>query len=349
MRPARPPVRSAAVRSAAVLAAVLGAAALGACGVVPGDRDVLTVYSGRTENLVGPLLEQYAETADIDIEVRYGQSAELALLLVEEGDRSPADVYLSQSPGPLGYLAGQDRLQDLPAEVLSLEGAGSRSTSGQWVGLSGRVRTVVYNTELVDPAQLPDSLLDLTAEEFRGRVAVAPTNGSFQDFVTAFRELEGEDAARDWLAGMAANEAPAYANNTAIVQAVARGEVDMGLVNHYYNYQQLEEDPDSPTANHFFADGDVGNLLLEAGACVLTTADDPDRAAGFVEFLLSGEAQEFFTADTFEYPLAAGVEPPAELPPLEGLGVATFDLDELGGGLARTEELIRESGLDTDG
>ena len=336
-------------RTTALAGAVCAAAAatlLTGCGA---DRATLTIYSGRTENLVGPLLTSYAEANDVDIEVRYGQSADLALLIEEEGERSPADVFISQSPGALGYLDGLDRLRPLPQDVLDLVPQTARAGDGDWVGLSGRVRCLVYNTDLVVPSSLPGSVLDLTDESYRGRVAVAPPNGSFQDFVTALRQAEGDDAAEDWLAAMAANESPAYANNTAVVQAVARGEVDMGLVNHYYNARQLIEDPASPTANHFFDDGDVGNLLLVTGAATLATADDPEVAAGFLTYLLDEPAQTFFSEETFEYPLAAGVDAAADLPPLDSGGIATFDVDSLGGGLARTEELIRDSGIDTSG
>ncbi len=331
---------------AVTLAAGAVATVLTGCG---SDRPTLTIYSGRTENLVGPLLTQYAEANDVDIEIRYGGSADLALLLDEEGDRSPADVFISQSPGPLGYLSGDDRLVELPADVLDLVPEDARASDGRWVGLSGRVRTLVYNTDLVDEADLPDSIIDLTGEEYRGRVALAPSNGSFQDFVTAFRDIDGDDTAAEWLAGMSANDSPAYANNTAIVAAVARGEVDMGLVNHYYNYRQVIEEPDSPTSNHFFADGDIGNLLLVTGAATLGTADDTELAADFIRFLLTEQAQTFFSEETFEYPLASDVEPYADLPPLTSLGISTFDVNSLGGGLVRTEELIRDSGVDTSG
>ncbi|WP_336922943.1 extracellular solute-binding protein [Aquipuribacter sp. SD81] len=341
MPPARPrPVARRAVTAGAVLALAAG---LGACGT---DREVLTVYSGRTENLVGPLLTTFSEENDIDIEVRYGDSADLALLLEQEGDASPADVVISQSPGAVGYLDGLGALAPLDQAVLDLVDPQFRADDGSWVGMSGRVRTLVYDTEAVDPADLPRSVLDVASPEYAGQVAVAPSNGSFQDFVTALRETEGDEVAEEWLQGLADNGAPTYANNTAIVQAVGRGEVPMGLVNHYYNYRALAEDPGIGTENYFFADGDIGNLLITTGVAKLASSDSPDLADEFVGFMLSEEAQTFFSEETFEYPLAAGVEPAGDLPPLDGLGVATFDLDGLGGGLARTRELIAGSGLD---
>ncbi len=334
----------------ALLAALVMALALPACrgAEVLGfsARDELIVYSGRGQNLIGPLLEDFAEQTGISIAVKYGDSAELALLVAEEGDRTPADVFLSQSPGATGFLAGEGRLAKLDREVLDKVDPRFRNEAGRWVGLSGRQRVLVYNTELVEPDELPSSVFELTGEEYAGRVALAPPNGSFQDFVTAMRQLEGDQKTREWLTAMAENGAPTYANNNAIVEAVSRGEVPMGLVNHYYNYRFLEEDPDLPTRNHLFPRDDVGALLIPSTASIIAGTDKPEEANRLIEFLLSEDAQQFYSGETFEYPLAAGVEPSADLPPLETLKTPTYDFDRLGGGLEKTVELIRSSGLE---
>ena len=325
-----------------VLLLALGLAT-GSCG----DTDeVITVYSGRTSNLIGPILEAFAESTGIDVEVRYGQSADLALLIDQEGDRSPADVFISQSPGAVGFLAGKGKLRPVGEEVLSLVPANFRNTSGLWVGISGRVRVIVYNRDLVDPSDLPRSVFGLTDERFRGRVAVAPPNGSFQDFVTAMRETHGDDATLSWLEGLVGNDARTYANNTSIVQAVGRGDVPMGLVNHYYNFRAKAEDPGVASENYYFPDRDIGSLMIVTAMGVLSTTDDPELADRLVEFMLGEEAQRFYSEKTFEYPLAAGVAPSSVLPPLSSISVATYDFDRLGGGLERTKELIDESGLE---
>ena len=313
------------------------------CG---GGDDVITVYSGRTSNLIGPLLEDFAETSGIDVEVRYGQSADLALLIDEEGDRSPADVFISQSPGAIGFLAGEGRLRPIGEDVLSLVPEGFRNSGGLWIGLSGRVRVIVYNRDLVDYTELPESVFELTEERFRDRVAVAPPNGSFQDFVTAMRETHGDGTTLAWLEGLVANEARTYPNNTSIVQAVGRGDVPMGLVNHYYNFRAQAEDPGVASENYYFPNRDIGSLLIVTAIGVLSTTDVPDLADRLVEFMLSEAAQRFYSEKTFEYPLSAGVQPSSGLPPLESIGVATYDFDQLGGGLERTKELIDESGLE---
>lgn len=314
-----------------------------ACG---GSGDRLTIYSGRSEDLIAPLLERFADETGIGIDVRYGQSADLALLIDEEGDRSPADVFLSQSPGAIGYLQEQGRLRPLPGEVLDLVDPRYRSDDGGWVGLSGRQRVLVYNTDLVDEADLPDSVLDLTGSRYAGQVAVAPSNGSFQDFVSVLREELGDAAALEWLQGMAENESPVYANNNAIVEAVGRGEAPMGLVNHYYNLQAKEEDPGLPSENHVFPGGDLGSLVIVTGIGVLDTADQADDASRLVEFLLSEESQEYFTEETKEYPLVAGVPPADGLRPFDEVEAPEESLNVLGGDLVATQELIAQSGIE---
>jgi len=311
-----------------------------------GGGDSLTVYSGRTENLIGPLLEDFTADTGIEVAVKYGNSAELALLISEEGDRTPADVFISQSPGAVGFLVEAGRLGSLETDLLNLVEPRFRNGDGRWVGLSGRVRVLVFNQDLVDAAELPGSVFDLAESRFEGRLGLAPANGSFQDFVTAMREIHGDDATLAWLKGLEANNASTYVNNTAIVQAVGRGEVPMGLVNHYYNFRIKAEDPGHPTENFFFPDGDVGSLLIATAAGVLADSDRAGDANRLIEYLLGEAAQTFFASETLEYPLAAGVSPDPSLPSLGTLDVATYDFDRLGGGLERTRELIDGSGLE---
>jgi len=329
-------------KTAVVAVALLLALATAGCS---NSRDAMTIYSGRTQNLIGPLLEQFNKETGIAIDVKYGDSAELALLLDEEGERTPADVFLSQSPGATGFLAGKGRLGQLDAAVLDKVDQRFRNADGRWVGISGRQRVLVYNSEQVTEADLPDSVLELTDERFAGKVAVAPSNGSFQDFVTAMRQLEGEEATATWLKELAANEPRTYANNNAIVEAVSRGEVEMGLVNHYYNYRFQQESPGTPSRNHSFAGDDVGALVIPSTASVLAGTDKTEEATRFLSFLLSAEAQRYFSDQTFEYPLVPGVPAASGLPPLASLRSPDYDVDALGGGLERTVELIRSSGF----
>lgn len=292
------------------------------------ETGTVTVYSGRGEDLVGPLLELFEEETGIDTEVRYGDSAEMLLLIQEEGDNSPADVYYSQGAGFLGELSSTGSLMTLPDELLEQVPPALRSPNDDWVGLSGRARTVVYNTEELTEDDVPDSILEFAEPEWAGRVGYAPTNASFQDFVTALRALEGEDAARTWLEALVANGVP-YENNTAIVEAVAAGEVSVGLVNHYYLYRFLAEDPDYPAANKFFEAPDPGSLVNIAGAGVLATTEEEAGALALMEFLLSPTAQAYFATETFEIPVTEGADVDPSLPTLDALNLPDFDLNQL--------------------
>lgn len=330
-------------RFLAVLAVLCAAALVPGCG---GDEDRLTIYSGRTSDLVGPLLERFSEETGIKIDVRYGDSTDLALLIDTEGEASPADVFFSQSAGALGFLAADDRLTELPDDLLDLVDERFRSSVGTWVGTSGRVRVLVYNTDDLDEAELPASVFDLTDPKWSGRIGVAPSNASFQDFVSAMRDKEGDDRTSQWLEGLVANEARTYSNNREIVDAVRRGEVQVGLVNHYYNVRAKAEDPSMPTENHFFGNKDLGSLILVAGAAILDTAGDRRAdAEAFLEFLLSEETQRYFAEETEEYPLAKGVAADDTLPPLDEIDAPEEDLSRLGVELEDTKRLIDASGL----
>lgn len=304
----------------------------------------LTVYSGRSEDLVGTVIADFEAATGIDVEVRYGDTAELAALLLEEGDASPADVYWAQDAGALGAVSQQGLFAELPQDVLDRVEAGNRSAAGDWIGVTGRARTIVYSTENVSEDELPASVFDLTDEQYAGRVGWAPTNGSFQSFVTAMRVVEGEDATRAWLEGMIANDAQVYENNSSQVEAAGRGEIDFGLVNNYYLLRFLAEDPDFPAANHF-PSGDIGALLNVAGVGVLASTDQQDAAEQFVAYLLSDETQEYFSqvADAAEFPLVAGVEAMEPLPSLEEIGAPDVDLNELAD-LEGTLQLLTEVG-----
>ena len=327
----------------AVLLLSVTATALVAC--TPGS-DRLTVYSGRSETLVSPLLANFIEDTGTDIQVKYASSASIAATVLEEGENSPADVVFLQDPGYLGSLAHAGMLAELPQELLDRVDGGYRSTSGNWIGTSGRSRTIVYNTVSIDPERdLPDSILGFTAPEWKGRVGWAPLNASFQAFLTAFRLKFGEEEARGWLLGMQANDVREYPNNTTIVAAVARREVDVGLVNHYYLQRFLEEEGEGFEArNHFLKGGDPGALVLAAGAGILESTGNREGAEQFVEYLLSESAQTYFSTTTKEYPLVDGVPADPGLPLLSSLEPPDVDLGDLTDARG-TISLLREVGI----
>jgi iron(III) transport system substrate-binding protein len=331
-------------RALALVGAVLavGAAACGGSG--DGDGK-LTVYSGREEELVAPLFQRFEQETGIDVEVRYSDSAELAATIAEEGDNSPADVFFAQDPGSLGAVEAEGLLAKLPAEILDRVPGAFRDPDGHWVGTSGRARVLVYNTEELSEDEVPDSVFDLTDPKWKGRIGIAPTNASFQAFVTAMRLSEGDERTREWLEAVKRNDPKFYEKNTPVVEAVASGEVALGLVNHYYLYLVRQEQPGAPIANHFLAPGDPGSLVSVAGAAVLASSDR-DLGEQFVEFLLSDESQRFYVdeAEEAEYPLVAGIAPKPGLPSLDSLRGPEIVLDRLGAELERTLELLNETG-----
>lgn len=317
--------------------------AIGAVACGSDESGPITVYSGREEELVAPLFEQYEEETGNEVDVRYGDSAELAATILEEGDNTPADVFFSQDAGALGALEQEGRFSELDEEIVADVDARYRSADGRWVGTSGRARVIAYDSRELSEADLPDSVLDLTDSQWEGRVGWAPTNGSFQAFVTALRLTEGEETAREWLEGMDANGTESFDGNSSIRDAIAAGEIDLGLINHYYVAQaQEEEGADYPVEVHF-PGGDVGAMVNVAGAGVLASSDRQDAAGEFVEFLLSPEAQRFFAEETKEYPLIDGIEADPRVVPLSEIEQPQLDLSNLDD-LQGTLTLLEESG-----
>lgn len=314
----------------------------------PARDESLIVYSGRNEQLVGSLFRDFEQSTGIKVEVRYGETPQLAALLLEEGERSPADVYLAQDAGALGALAKAGRLAPLPPAILEqVPDERFKSPKGDWIGLSGRARVLAYNSRQVETSELPNRVAELTHSKWQGRVGWAPTNASFQAFVTAFRVLEGEQAAREWLESMQANQPRRYKNNTAIIEALGRGEVDVGLVNHYYVFaaEKGRKEP-LPVKNHYFETNDPGALINVAGVAQLASSRRPQLAHRLIEFLLSEPAQSYFAVETFEYPLARGQHRLADdrLRPIAEVGSPKLDLSELDA-LQQTLRLLQETGV----
>ena len=271
------------------LVLLLTALALAGCGGDDeGASDTLTVYSGREEELVAPLFERFEEETGINVDVRYGDSAELAATIAEEGDNSPADVFFAQDPGSLGSVDAQ--LAELPDDVLERVDETFRDADGRWVGTSGRARVLAYNTDELSEAEVPDSVFDLTDPKWKGKIGLPPTNASFQAFVTAMRLDVGDERTKQWLEDLKANEPKFYEKNTPTVEAVASGEIDLGLVNHYYLYLVKEEQPDAPIENKYLPGDDPGALVSVAGAGILDGAEHADAAERFVEVPPRGRA-----------------------------------------------------------
>lgn len=326
------------------LAAVLTLAlVLGVAQVSQSQNRTLTIYSGRGEALIGPLIKQAEQELGINIRVRYGDTAELAIAILEEGRNSPADIFFAQDAGALGALQKAGRTRPIPAQIISKVDSRFRSPNNHWVGITGRARVLAYNTRQVNRNELPNSIWELTQPKWRGRVGWAPTNGSFQSFVTAMRLLEGDAKALEWLQAMRNNGAVVYRNNTAIVEALGRGEVDIGLTNNYYLYRFLADNPNFPVAHHYTR-GDAGSLINIAGVAIVDTSRNAQDAQRFIQFLLTNNAQNFFARETKEYPLVEGIPAPERQLSIAQINPPRIDLADLAD-LQGTLVLLQRAGV----
>lgn len=344
---ARPVVLSAVLAIPLALASCAGPSSTESSSQTQAPSGPVLVYSGRSEALIQPLLSRMASASGPRVEVRYGDSSELAAQLLEEGDRTQADVFFSQDAGALGALVGAGRLEKLPDTVTSRASAGFADPQGRWVATSARARVIAYH-----PGQAPevssfrgiDSVLDA---RYRGKIGFAPTNASFHSFVTALRIQRGEQGARDWLTRFKANQPKAYEKNSAVLDAVDAGQVSMGLINHYYWHAKVaEKGANAVKAKiHFLPATDPGGLVNVAGAGVIAGSAQRAEAIAFVERLLTKESQQYFADETAEYPVAAGVATRKhKLPPLTSLTSSGIDLNRLDS-LSTTLALLNDVGL----
>lgn len=311
-----------------------------ACGS-DSDETTLVIYSGRGEELIQPLIDDFEAATGIRVDVRYAGSTDLAATLLEEGSASDADVFLAQDPASLGSVA--DLLAELPNETLSKVDTRFRDRRGRWIGTSGRVRTFIYNKGT--NIELPQTIDEVTNARWAGQVGIAPTNGSFLAFVAAMILERGEEATLDWLKALGANDPQDYPGNSPIVAATDNGEVEGGLVNHYYLLRLRAEGAGANAENWFIPSGDVGSLVMPAGVGILASSDVSDEAQQFVDFLLSMTAQTYFATQTFEFPMIEGVSSAPGLPPLSEISAPDIDLSRLAELLPVATRLVSEAGL----
>jgi iron(III) transport system substrate-binding protein len=336
-------------RLTALVAAGAAALAMVSCSGDGGDTptDTIVVYSGRSEELVAPLIEQFTADTGIAVEARYAGSGELAAQLITEGDGSPADVFLSQDAGALGAVSKAGLFAPIDAETLAAVPVNFSSADGTWLGVSGRARVLVFNPTLA-PAP-PNTIDGLLAPQWRGKIGFAPSNASWQAFVTGLRVTRGDAAAEEWLRAFKAQDPRPFENNVALRDAVDAGQVPVGLSNHYYLYELIDaKGADAVTArNLFMAPGDPGGLINVAGVGILKTAPNPADAQRFAAYLVGTSAQEYFATETDEYPLIAGVAAQDGMPPLADLKPPAVDLSELDD-LEVTQEMLVKTGLLTN-
>ncbi len=333
--------------SSACLALIL-ATVLTACGSndsAAGDGEI-TVYSGRAKELVEPLIEKFERESGTKVKVRYGETAAMAGQLLEEGDKTKADVFLAQDAGALGAVANKGLFSRLPDEVLRQVPEQYRGSGNAWVGVTGRARVIAFNPGAVSESELPESIFDITDPKWKGRVGIAPTNASFQSFVTAMRLTEGDGRTKKFLADLRANDVQIREKNGVILDDVDAGRLDLGLINHYYWYEKQAEVGEGKVKAklRFLKNGDAGALVNVSGVGILKQSSSDSDARDFVSYLLSKEGQRYFAEQTYEYPLTDEVPPANGLPSIDELNPPDIDLDDLNS-LQQTIAMIRDSGL----
>ena len=312
----------------------------------PASDKAFTLYSGRDEELIQPLVDIFEKESGIDVTVRYGDTPSMTALLLEEGENSPAHAFLSQDAGALGALSAANLLTPLPNDVLDAVRPEFSSVDGTWVGVTGRARVIVYDGEALTASEVPSSVDAFTEPEWAGRFGIAPSNASFQSFVTAYRVLRGEEAADAWVAGIAANDPQIFENNRAILAAVDEGTVEAGLINHYYWFAQAAEtgEENMRAQLSFPAAGDPGSIVNVSGAGLVSSGEQDADALEFLKFLVSPTAQQYFVDETFEYSLVDGIASYVGLPALESLVNPDLDLADLNS-LDATQQLLSTYGL----
>ncbi|MDP9390149.1 MAG: iron ABC transporter substrate-binding protein [Actinomycetota bacterium] len=333
-------------RALAALVSIAGVAtSLAACGSDASGAEKLTVYSAQHESLVRAMLEGFTEETGIALEFRDANDSELANQIVQEGEASPADVFLTENSPSIDVVDKAGLLAPLDPSTLEQVGEQYRPESGTWVGFAARSTVLIYNPAEISEDELPGSMLDLAGPEWQGRVGIAAGGADFQAIVSAVLALQGEDATREWLTGLERNS-EIYASNTAIMKAVDEGEVPVGITYHYYWYRDQAENGliGDDAKLHYFGNQDPGAFVSISGAGVLASSDQPEEAQRLVAYLTAEAAQEKLAeSSALEYAVGTGVASAEALPPLESLGAPAVDPGSLNA--PQVTELMQEVGL----
>lgn len=303
----------------------------------------LTIYSGRSEEFIAPFLAAWEKESGIALKIRYADSAELAAQIREEGSNSPADIFLAQDAGSLGAVSLAGLFTTLGDEVGADIQPQYVAADRSWIGVTGRARVFAYNPQLL--TDLPQSITDLANPVYKSKLGIAPTNASFQAFVTALINAKGEDFTQQWLESLVKNDVQIFAKNSAIVEAIDSGKISIGLVNHYYTWEVSQGLGRKINAeNGFFTSGDLGNMVNVSGAGILKSSKKYAAAEDLINYLTSQVVQSKFVAETHEYSLIADQIAPAGLPSLSQIGAPSVDLESLAD-IQKTQELLIKVGL----
>jgi iron(III) transport system substrate-binding protein len=326
---------------------------------VAADPGQLVIYSGRKESLIGPVIQQFEESSGIEVEVKYGSSAPLAALLMEEGEKTPADIFYAQDPGAIGSV--ENMLKPISTNILmdtitdddgttsevDVVPTWAKSPQGLWTGITGRARVVVYNTAALSEADLPNTMQGFCDTKWKGRIGWAPSNSSFQTMITAMRQEWGEAQTKEWIECIRDNDARVYSKNTPQVEAAAKNEIAVGFVNHYYLYKfvlDAAEGDDFAARNYHPRSGGPGSMVMVSAAGILRTSQNTENAEKFIQFMTSKVAQSYFANSTREYPLVSGVKTHPLITSFGDINKPDISLASLSD-LAGSAQMLKDAGV----
>ncbi|CAM2156062.1 Fe(3+)-binding periplasmic protein [Pararobbsia alpina] len=323
------------------------AGAVAACFAAHAGAASLTLYSAQHEQLTELLAKDFEKASGISVRVRDGEGPALAAQLVAEGAATPADVYFTENSPELMLLEEKGLLAPVNADTLKTVPARYDSPTGAWLGVVARENVLAYNTNKLQPAQLPQSLFDLAQPQWKGKIGIAPSDADFLPLVSAVLAAKGHDATVAWLKGLKTN-AQIFDDDEGVVAAVNRGGVATGIINNYY-WARLHVglgDAATKSAIYHFPNADVGALVVVSGAAVLKASKNSDAAQQFLAYLVSERGQKLMAEShiDFEYPLRAGVTADPILKPFDQLSPPPIDVQKLGDD-SQAAKLLREAGL----
>jgi len=331
-------------RILATAAAVLVAATtLTACGSE--DKPSITVYNAQHKELLEALAPGFTKETGIEVKLRNGSDFELANQLVQEGSASPADVFLTENSPAMSLVDSKGLFAPVDDKTLAQVPAQFSPSNGNWMGFAARSTVLVYNTAKVKQPELPASILDLAKPEWKGKISFSPSGADFQAIVSAVLETKGEAATKAWLKGLKDN-GTVYQGNNVVLQSVNSGEIEAGVIYHYYWYRDQQESGENSSDSKlsFFGDKDPGAFVSVSGAGVLKSSKNKAAGQKFLEYL-SGEKGQQALADSYalEYPLNPAVKLKPPVKPFSELDPPVIDVSNLNG--PKVISLMEEAGF----
>ena len=309
------------------------------------DDTGLIVYNAQHEALTQEWVDGFTKETGVKVTIRNGSDTELGNQLLQEGNASPADIFLTENSPAQVLVSNAGLFEKLPQDILDEVPAGFRPSSGDWVGIAARSTVFAYNPTLLKEADLPKSIMDLSKPEWKGKWAAAPAGADYQAIIAAMLTLKGEQATADWLKAEKDN-ATAYRGNTAALQGVNRGEVAGAIIYHYYYFGDKAKTGEN-SANvqlHFFKGQDPGAFVSTSGGAVLRSSQHKEQALAFLKWIAGKGGQDVLKNGTsFEYAVGVGADSNPALPPLASLEAPTVDPASLNS--QKVTDLMTAAGL----